>query len=272
MPVEDKNLDTVFEITVPEYIVFRYETAGPTIRFFAVLIDHLVIAGILFAVTGILLLFSAVAEILTGMTGQAAGIGIFFIFLAFFALYWFYFAFFEQLNRGRTPGKMATGLRVVSRSGTTLKTSQVILRNLLRVADMFPLIFIGWIVFIPTYASGALSLFLSGKSFRRLGDLAAGSMVIRERKFTPYPSLEFPGDTILEIAQKMTMKKQISPSLAQALHDFVSRKKELHPDRLHEIAKSVDAGIRECFGASAIQCPPVELLLAAHFHLYGKKG
>ena len=87
-----------------------------------------------------------------------------------FLLIWGYFAAFEILLEGRTPGKWLLGLRVVSEEGATVEPMAVLLRNLLRWVDLLP----------GAYSIGVISIFLDSRS-RRVGDLVAGTVVIRQR-------------------------------------------------------------------------------------------
>ena len=87
--------------------------------------------------------------------------------IIFFVLEWFYPVVFEVLRDGSTPGKKMLDLRVVHADGTPVGWSSSMLRNLLRAADFLPLF----------YGIGFLCALLSG-NFRRLGDLAAGTLVV----------------------------------------------------------------------------------------------
>ncbi|MEQ9365063.1 MAG: RDD family protein [Leptospirales bacterium] len=258
-----RDLDTDFEIPAPEYILFRYSLAGPVTRMIAVLLDHIVILGLIllsFLVLAIAGNISAFAQL-----DILSGLMTFLLFMAMFLLNWFYFLFFEWANRGRTPGKMALGLRVVSVDGTSLDLLQILVRNLVRPADMFPMS----IVLFPTYLVGGLAAFVTGQSFRRLGDLAAGTIVVREQR--AMLNMEFTGSGVERIAGlsgEMHMRVYPSGALTQGLNDFAVGHARLNPARALEIATGVEERVRRFFGAETLQCTPVELLLAAHHYLY----
>lgn len=91
--------------------------------------------------------------------------------LVVFATEWFYPVAFEVLWRGRTPGKASLGLRVVHRDGTPVRWPSSLLRNLLVAADFLPV----------AYGFGIVSM-LCDRSFRRLGDLAAGTLVVHAQE------------------------------------------------------------------------------------------
>jgi uncharacterized RDD family membrane protein YckC len=101
------------------------------------------------------------------LEGAAAALLIFIL----FSLMTFYHLFFELLWNGQTPGKRRTGLRVIQSSGLPLTVSAAIIRNLVRLFDFMPIL----------YGIGLIALFAT-KNTQRLGDLAAKTVVIRERK------------------------------------------------------------------------------------------
>src|SRR5215510_11634669 len=90
--------------------------------------------------------------------------------LASFVLFWGYYIFFEMLWNGQTPGKRWVGLRVIRTDGTPITLSESFIRNLTRLVDFLP----------AAYGIGIISMFLDKQS-RRLGDLAAGTLVVHDR-------------------------------------------------------------------------------------------
>lgn len=260
------QLDTNLEIPVPEYMVFRSRTAGPTIRFFAVFFDFIiVILGmvVFIIIIAALTVGSAMAGYLKAFAGAAAFVTFLFIFL----INWLYFFLFEWLNRGRTPGKMVFKLRVISLDGTAPDIVQLLLRNLLRLADMFPYYDIG-LFKLPTYLTATLSAFFSGASFQRLGDLAASTIVIRENPERSDGLSLVEDPEIRRISGQFQLRQLPSPVLVQALNDFVANRRRLSPQRLHEIASVAEKKLRRYFGAESVSCKPEELLFAAHYHLF----
>src|SRR5690606_23960109 len=113
------------------------------------------------AVRSMLFMF---AMIPLGMMGEA-GQG--FMLITVFALEWFYPVVWELAYRGQTPGKVALGLRVIRDDGTPLDLGSSVLRNLLRTAD-----------FLPMLNIAALVTMAANRQFKRLGDLAAGTVVV----------------------------------------------------------------------------------------------
>ncbi|XRA51578.1 RDD family protein [Pseudomonas citronellolis] len=146
-------LDTRYQVETPEGIDLLLRPAGPVARALAYLID-----------LGIRVLLMLVMYILLAFLGQlGTGLGL----LLTFLVTWWYMVLFEVLNQGRSPGKQVMGLRVVHDDGTPVGWPASLLRNLLRFADILPF----------GYTLGLLAC-LSNPAFKRLGDLAAGTLVI----------------------------------------------------------------------------------------------
>lgn len=159
-------LDTDVAIETPEHIVFHYRIAGPARRAVGHLLD-LLLCYLLVFLLGLLVVFAAMGGALrsSDLTASAkAGIGL--VLLALFAAQWIYFVVCEAIW-GRSPGKMAVGVRVVTTSGRPIGWRAAALRNLLRAADLLPF---GYII-------GVFSMAVSSR-FQRLGDLVAGTMVV----------------------------------------------------------------------------------------------
>lgn len=140
-------------VETPEGIDFVQSAAGPVPRILAYLID-----------LGWRLLVYLVLSIATAFIG---GLGTGFLLIVTFLLEWFYPVYFEVYRHGQTPGKRAMQLRVVNTDFTPITFASSLIRNLLRWADFLPLF----------YLAGLLSMVLSSR-FQRLGDLAAGTLVI----------------------------------------------------------------------------------------------
>src|SRR5215831_14072907 len=117
-------IDTVLEIDTPEHLAFRTRIGGPARRMFAWIIDLLVRGAIFLG-------FSIAVSVVFG-SAQLSGLGTGLIFLALFVLDWFYFFACETMTGGRSPGKIATKLRVVRTSGLPITWRESFLRNLVR--------------------------------------------------------------------------------------------------------------------------------------------
>jgi hypothetical protein len=124
---------------------------------------------------------------------------------------------FEVLNQGRSPGKQWMGLRVVHDDGTPVGWSASLLRNLLRVVDLLPF----------GYFLGAISC-LQHPHFKRLGDIAAGTLVIYREQSHSRP--ELPEAQPRRPAFVLTLTEQ------RAILGFAERQGELSPARVNELA------------------------------------
>lgn len=146
------GIDTTRPFETPEGVTLSLRVAGPVVRACAFAID----AGI----RGVLYL------VLAYVLSTLGGVGWSLILIGWFVLEWLYPVLFE-VRRGSTPGKRSMGLQVVHDNGTPVAFSASMIRNLVRVADFLPLL----------YGFG-LAAMLIDRDFRRLGDLAAGTLVV----------------------------------------------------------------------------------------------
>lgn len=158
------------QFVTPENIEVSYEIAGIGSRFIAALIDHAVQLGIILGL-GLVGMSISAAFAFVPILNRSAPLWVFAVVgLVIFAVFFGYFSAFELLWAGRTPGKKAVGLRVVRDGGYPIDPYASIVRNLVRIADFIP----------PIYGAGLVSIFFSAE-YKRLGDWAAGTIVIKER-------------------------------------------------------------------------------------------
>ena len=165
-------------VITPENVPLTFELAGLATRFGAYLIDltlQLVIIGVLLTIAGIVA--AALPTAVGGMSGSLIGA---IVLIAFFLIWFGYFLFFEALWNGQTPGKRALKIRVVRDGGYPATFFNLATRNLIRLADSLPLI----------YGVGGLAAFFQGQ-YKRLGDLAGGTIVIKERASRFGPRLTY---------------------------------------------------------------------------------
>lgn len=173
---EQLQLEQEYAIDTPESVTFAYEVAGIGNRFIAALIDTTGLFTLLTILN--ILVLSALGLLgdlsLDMLSGDAApswmgGLMIALYALLNFAIYWGYYILFELLWNGQTPGKRIVKIRVLRLDGNPAGFSEVLLRNLVRPIDFLP----------GGYGLGLVVMLLNDKS-RRLGDFAAGTLVIRE--------------------------------------------------------------------------------------------
>ncbi|MBC3271333.1 MULTISPECIES: RDD family protein [Pseudomonas] len=202
-PPRTAPLDTRHQVETPEGIDLPLRPAGLMVRSIAFAIDlgiRGVIAGVLFIVLAFL-----------GKLGMGLGS------LLLFAISWWYMVLFEVLRQGRSPGKQWMGLRVVHDDGTPVGWSASLLRNLLRFVDLLPF----------GYFLGAISC-LQHPTFKRLGDLAAGTLVVYSERPLARPPL--PDAEPRRSPVSLTLAEQ------RALLGFAERQTELSPARVSELA------------------------------------
>ncbi|WP_223862827.1 RDD family protein [Pseudomonas cannabina] len=137
--------------------------------------------------------------------------------IAIFLVNWWYMVLFEVLNQGRTPGKRMLGLRVVHDDGTPVDWSSSVIRNLLRFVDMLPL----------GYSLGAVSC-LNHPLFKRLGDLAAGTLVI----YSDRPALR----PVVPPAEPVIVPFALRLDEQRAVLSLAERQAELSSARTQELA------------------------------------
>jgi len=158
-------------LSTPESVELEFTLAGIGNRALALIIDYNILAIILLVFWGAWLLFffglMSYLERLEGDYSQVPywllGIAL----LASFVIYNGYFVYFEVLQQGQSPGKRIAKIRVIRDDGRPVGMSQAVIRSLLRAID--DILFIG-VFFI-----------LFGKQEKRIGDWAAGTLVIQEQ-------------------------------------------------------------------------------------------
>lgn len=197
-------LDTNYQVETPEAIDLTAQLAGPVPRILAFLIDLLIRAVVGFVVL-IVFMFAGVAGF-----GVSA--------IVVFVLEWFYPVLFEVLRNGQTPGKKYLQIAVVNDDLTPVTWSTSIIRNLLRAADFLP----------ASYVLG-LMVMCTTRNFQRLGDLAAGSIVIHKR---------LPDKSLSELPKVPAMPPPVALSLQDqiAITGFVQRHDHLSTGRQQELA------------------------------------
>lgn len=201
--MNDTALDTVVYAETPEGILIELRPAGVAARFYAFSIDGLIRLGMLFAI-GL-----AVAPM--------RGLGMAFLLISYFALEWLYPVAFELSRWGATPGKRVMGLKVVMDSGLPITPAASLTRNLLRFADFLPLLY-----------GFALASMLIRNDFKRLGDIAAATLVVCQ----PLP----PPKMALRDIEPIAPARRLAPQDQAAVIALAARASRLTPERVDELA------------------------------------
>lgn len=212
-------LDTLRHVETPEGLALNLRCAGVVPRAYAWLIDF----GLRMVV------ISTVATMLAVFGSAGEGIAL----LAMFLLYWGYPIAFEVLLDGQTLGKKALGLRVVNANGTPVTWLPSIVRNLLRFVDMMPF----------AYGFGLLSGLID-RNGRRLGDLAAGTVVVYVEKVGSRVSA--PPVQAQAPMQPLRIDEQ------GAIVAFAERAPQMTPERQEELADLL-APLTQAQGARGVQ-------------------
>lgn len=165
-PNSDQGSDQL-SIETPELVAIRMPLAGIGSRFIALLVDYLIWLPAILIVGKIFSYFLPSIGAFNKLSQQwAAAV---YLFLTF-AFNWGYFTLFEAFWNGRTPGKRVARIRVIQRSGRAIGLFESMARNFIRYIDQIPFF----------YAVGAIAIFVT-RDHQRLGDLAAGTLVVRDR-------------------------------------------------------------------------------------------
>lgn len=203
MQAKNPMIDTRRPIQTPEGVELGLRVAGPVPRAYAWLID-------LFIRTAIYIVFALLLSVLGNF-----GMGLFLIIM--FLLEWFYPVFFELYKQGATPGKRSLGIKVVNDDGTEVTLQSSLIRNLLRGIDFLPFL----------YGFGLITM-LFNQDFKRLGDYAAGTIVIYQDKLKE-------AAPIMQEAPK-TPPVPLTASEQKAVIQFAERLSLFTPQRCSELA------------------------------------
>ena len=172
MPESILAAEETLIIETPERVELEFSLASIGNRFMAVGIDHFIQFLSIFLAAWIMAWIASGSS--TSLFEDSPKWVTAIMILVVFVLFASYFAVFEWLWNGQTPGKRLMKLRVVREDGRPLTLWEAIVRNLLRIADAAP----GFV--IPVYSVGLITIFLNARD-QRLGDIFAGTVVIRER-------------------------------------------------------------------------------------------
>ncbi|MEM7404218.1 MAG: RDD family protein [Pseudomonadota bacterium] len=198
-------LDTARRVETPEGIELALEVAGPMPRAVAWTVDVFLRSILYFVIA-----------MVAGVLGKF-GLGLFL--LTLFLMEWFYPVLGEMFMNGATPGKKMVGLRVIQDDGTPVGWGPSIIRNLVRSIDFLPL----------GYGVGLLCM-LFNRDFKRLGDMAAGTLVV----YAAAPKdVQTRGD-----ARPAAPPWPLTPDEQQTLVNFAERRGQITPERAAELARA----------------------------------
>jgi|HubBroStandDraft_4_1064222.scaffolds.fasta_scaffold00015_71 uncharacterized RDD family membrane protein YckC len=226
-------MDRTLEVRTPESIAFHYELAGLGSRFLAVMVDQAIQILIIAAIfAGLILAGSRLQAARHGPSAisdqLATSLAIALIVSIVFVVFFGYFIVFEAAWNGQTPGKKLLGLRVVRDGGYPVDFGASLIRNLIRVGE--------WIV--GYYILAAISALISPEN-KRLGDLAAGTIVVRDARLAVPRDLVRRGE---EPAYSPTV--YLTGEERGLVKRFLERRDALQRSRRSEIAAQLAARVR----------------------------
>jgi uncharacterized RDD family membrane protein YckC len=223
-------LQDLVRFETPENVQVSYRLAGPGTRFVAFLFDTLVIVLALLSV-GVLLLIS----LLVLGRGYAEEVAPYIAAVIFIVAWGFvfiaYFGIFEWAMGGQTPGKRALGIRVVMDQGFSLSFSGVVVRNIFRLIDTMPIL---WVVPLVT------------KKVQRLGDMVGGTIVVSEEAVRVSPLRETLAGRAPEHTRFAFSGDQLArlrPVDVQGVEAFLERRPTLHPDHRLTLLRKFVRGV-----------------------------
>lgn len=253
-------------VSTPERVAFQYEVAGIGSRFLAQFVDVVVIVVIQIVIT-------IGAGALAGLFNSIRIFGLVELILTF-VLVAGYFLISEAAWNGQTLGKRSVRLRVVGDHGEPLTTAQAAIRNLVRIVDFLP----------AFYAIGIVTMFSNSRA-KRLGDFAAGTLVVRDRErislydlasatpsTSPAPS---PASSIWSTPSSETtapaessgaIERPLDPALRRLVVAYAARREALPPYRREALARSAEPALRLALPDVVAATGPLAALdqLAAH--------
>jgi len=212
----------VLEIDTPENVTFDYDVAGIGSRFLAALMDTALIMLLQAVLFGSFFLLAKFVFNMDILNGDFASWALAILGIISFIFLWGYYLFFEILWNGQSPGKRMVGIRVIRVDGTPITASESMIRNLVRIIDLLP----------TAYGVGVVTMFINSNS-RRVGDLAAGTIVVHDRQVDGFGDLSPIRQGMLntlvsreDIPQGFPLEK-VSQSELQIIEEFLARRKNL---------------------------------------------
>jgi uncharacterized RDD family membrane protein YckC len=212
-----------YSVLTPERVSLEYGIAGIGSRGGAAMIDTLIQSVVLLLVFVAGAGAGAAASFVSGRFAEVLLIVI--LALGAFVITALYFMVFEIVWNGQTPGKRVLGIRVIRESGYPIRPADSVIRNVVRVVDWLPLF----------YGIGVLVMLFNKRS-RRLGDFAAGTLVVREGSARQALSTVVAPATLEPAALEEPRGYSLSSADATLVRDFLVRRDSLHADARADLA------------------------------------
>jgi uncharacterized RDD family membrane protein YckC len=227
-------VDRTLEVRTPESIAFNYELAGLGSRFLALTVDQAIQILVLVAIFGGIVLAASRATATRHAPAPTAdkvteSLAVALLVIIVFVVLFGYFIVFEAVWNGQTPGKRLVGIRVVRDGGYPIDFGASLIRNLIRVGEQL----------LGFYIIAAISAVISPEN-KRLGDLAAGTIVVRDARLaTPRTLAERHDEPVYAPTAYLTGEERA------LIKRFLGRRDALSTDRRNELAAQLAARIRD---------------------------
>jgi uncharacterized RDD family membrane protein YckC len=220
------------EVETPEHVVFHYELAGVMSRMIAGGVDLVIQFFIALAIVlGVgVVAGSTLSREFSDLTQTAMAI----IVLLLFVDIWGYSVLFELFMRGRTPGKIWVGLRVIREGGYPLTAGDVVVRNLLRIAD-----------FLPSGYGLGLIVMCSNSKCKRIGDYVAGTIVIQDAKSSTPAAPRLHRSALARSAPESVESirragvHQLAREHLDLIDSYLQRRLTLSPEARYQLARQI---------------------------------
>ena len=228
----NREVNEHLSVETPEQIRINYSVAGIGSRFYAALVDiavliPLICIGAYVTIRAQLDLDENFGNWLVAITG-----------IAIFALIWGYYMVFEITMNGQSPGKRALGLRVIKAQGYPISFSDSAIRNLVRIID-----------FLPFFYGTGLVVMLFNENWQRLGDLAAGTLVVKENAVASPNPVHPP--TIQKsnfVYADWIQPAQVTDAELAAIREYLVRRRTLPLPRRSKLAYTLGDSIAQKMG------------------------
>ncbi|HEY7064775.1 MAG TPA: RDD family protein [Chloroflexota bacterium] len=236
-----------YVVQTPENVAISYELAGVGSRFIAAATDSLIqiiliilIVLAIGAASAFGSMFRPIRDLGAADPSRATVWFVAILVLALFLLLWGYYAAFEMVWNGQTPGKRLARLRVLRQSGYPIGPIDALIRNLVRLVDFLPV----------GYGLGVVVMLVDGRS-RRLGDLAAGTIVIKERRALRATELLPTEPTLDEPLELLPNVERLTPADYSLLREYLLRRERLAPTARASLARDLGQAL-----ATRLDAPP----------------
>ncbi|MDY7225508.1 RDD family protein [Hyalangium rubrum] len=224
-PASDTLLDGNHTVLTPEYVEFRFTLAGIYSRFLAWLLDALIV---IFGTSAVLIVLNLVMAFFPGV---ASALSI----VVYFLVDWGYAITLETAWSGQTVGKRVMNLRVIQESGVRIGFYHAALRNLARPVDRLPLL----------YLVGGITALVS-RSHQRLGDMLAGTIVVRERRLKVPSALGTSGEEgLLADPLFVARVKKLSTEEREVVLSAALRREELRLEARLQLFSALGTRLQE---------------------------